>query len=84
MSGRDSILDEAERNEDEPEPADESESDTESGEESDRVRITQRLPPDLAADVKAVKKRYNLPSRNAAVNFILTQGIDSLLEDRDR
>jgi hypothetical protein len=87
--GRDSILDDAERtrqqNEDESEPADESpgDGDAENGEE-ERVRLTQRMTPDLAAKVDAVQDRYQLPSRNATINFILIEGIDSLLEEDDR
>jgi hypothetical protein len=83
--GRDSILDDANQNRQQntgSEPADESDSETD--EESDRVRVTQRLPPALAADVDIVQERYNLPSRNATINFILTQGIDQLLDGERR
>jgi hypothetical protein len=81
--GRDSILDDADRNrqqnEDDSEPANESPSDTENDEE-ERVRLTQRMSPELAEKVDAVQERYQLPSRNATINFILNQGTDQLLD----
>ena len=81
IMSRDSILDDATQNRQqnaESEPMDESDSDPD--EESERVRVTQRLPAALAADVDSVQERYNLPSRNATINFILTRGIDELLD----
>jgi hypothetical protein len=79
--GRDSILDDTDQsrqqNEQESEPSDSAD---EADGDGDRVRVTQRLPPDLAADVDAVKEKYSLPSRNATINFILNQGIDQLLD----
>ena len=80
--GRDSILDDADRtreqnnqeSEQASEPADEADGD------GDRVRVTQRLPSDLADDVDAVQEKFSLPSRNATINFILNQGVDQLLD----
>lgn len=90
---RDSIVDDAERKrqqtaesaEQATEP-DESEDDTdsESTDESERVRLTQRMSPDLATKVDAVQERYQLPSRNATINFILSEGIDQLLDNGER
>jgi hypothetical protein len=83
--GRDSILDEAEQDEDESEPQpepDESTSDGEDDEDIERVRLTQRMTPELAEKVDTVQDRYQLPSRNATINFILIEGIDSLLEGK--
>lgn len=77
--GRDSILDNAEKDKQNDQPN----QPPESAEDSDRVRITQRLPADLAADVDAVQERYSLPSRNATINFILNQGIEHLIGDRE-
>ena len=72
--GRDSILDDA-GNDDQNSQTDQP---PDSPEDSGRVRITQRLPADLAADVDTVQERYSLPSRNATINFILNQGIEHL------
>lgn len=78
--GRDSILDDADKNRQQNNQESEEASEPDDETDGDRVRITQRLPSDLAADVDAVQEKYSLPSRNATINFILNQGIDSLLE----
>lgn len=86
---RDSILDDAERTRERStddqhtdQPVDESTADADNPDETDseRVRLTQRMPADLAADVDAVQERYQLPSRNATINFILNHGIETLLD----
>jgi hypothetical protein len=81
--GRDSILDEAdqsrEQNEQESDPSDSAEESDTEGDGDDRKRVTQRIPMDLVAEIDEVKKQYHLPSRNAAINFILAQGTDQLL-----
>lgn len=66
---RDSIIDTANENETEQEP-----SDAEDG----RVKLTQRMPEDLVRQVDQVQDKYALPSRNAAINFIVKQGIKEL------
>jgi hypothetical protein len=82
---RDSIIDEAEQKkqqetQSEPEPG---EDESEEQEES-RTRLTQRVPDDLLEDVEAVEEKYRLPSRNAAINFILTRGVEDLLNADER
>lgn len=52
-------------------------------EDEERVRITQRIPGDLLDDVERVQKKHHLPSRNAAVNFMLNAAADEFLDDRD-
>jgi hypothetical protein len=81
--GRDSILDDAEQNRQQNNQESEQTSESDGETDGDRVRITQRLPSDLAADVDAVQKKYSLPSRNATINFILNQGVDQLLDGGD-
>jgi hypothetical protein len=86
--GRDSILDDADRNRqnnqesEQSDSANESETDTASENDgsSDRERVTQRIPAGLVADIDAVQEQYSLPSRNATINFILNQGTDQLLD----
>lgn len=78
---RDSIIDEAEQKK-QQETQSESEPDEE--EEESRTRLTQRVPDDLLEDVEAVEEKYRLPSRNAAINFILTRGVEDLLEEDER
>ena len=71
---RDSILDDAEQSEEDNANGSETDSDTEAGDDSggdDRVRVTQRIPQDLADDVDRVREEYSLPSRNATINFML-------------
>lgn len=85
---RDSIIDEAAENKQDTEPAEsagdtEEESQDEEGEEG-RTRLTQRVPDDLLDDVETVQEKYRLPSRNATINFILTTGIEDLLEESER
>lgn len=82
--GRDSILDDADKNRQQNNQESEQASEPKGEADGDRVRITQRLPSDLAADVDAVQEKYSLPSRNATINFILNQGIDQLLDNSDR
>lgn len=82
--GRDSILDDADKNRQQNDQESEQASKSESEDDGGRVRITQRLPSDLAADVDAVQEKYSLPSRNATINFILNQGVDQLLDGGDR
>jgi len=74
---RDSILDEAEQREADEDDADGA--DQEDGD--DRVRLTQRTPQDFVDDVEAVQEQYHLPSRNAAINFMLKTASDELLEE---
>ena len=38
----------------------------------------------LLDDVETVQEKYRLPSRNATINFILTHGIEDLLEESER
>lgn len=77
---RDSILDDADRTRQQNnQESEQSDSADEADEDGDRVRVTQRLPSDLADDVDAVQEKYSLPSRNATINFILNQGIDQIL-----
>ena len=45
---------------------------------SDNVRLTLRLYSDLVNGAERVQKEYTLPSRNAAINFIVKQGIKDL------
>lgn len=87
---RDSILDDAERNREQNEDESESvqDSDTAATEDGtanetgdDRKRVTQRIPRDMLDDIDAVQERYVLPSRNAAINFILKHGTNELLSD---
>jgi len=81
---RDSIIDEAAEKKQDTESADtEEEPQGEEGEES-RTRLTQRVPDDLLDDVETVQEKYRLPSRNATINFILTHGIEDLLEESER
>ena len=71
--GRDSILNDAERKkDDEPEPT------NDDGGDDERVKLTQRMPEDLVRQVDRVQEEYALPSRNAAINFIVKQGIREL------
>jgi len=77
---RDSIIDEAtEASEKEAADTDSSTDDEEAG----RTRITQRIPDDLLDDVERVQEKHHLPSRNAAVNFMLNAAADEFLDDRD-
>ncbi|KOX92722.1 hypothetical protein [Halorubrum tropicale] len=78
---RDSILDEAEQNQANDQDA--AEDDAGDGQEDDdgRVRLTQRTPQDLLDDVEAVQEQYHLPSRNAAINFMLKTASDDLLDE---
>lgn len=73
---RDSILDEAEQNEANNESG--SEAEDESGGSDERVRVTQRIPKDLADDVERVQEEYSLPSRNATINFMLKHAAKDL------
>lgn len=86
--GRESIVDDAERNRHQSTAESEQGSDADpAGEDetgNDRKRTTLRIPRDLLADVDAVEEQYALPSRNAAINFILKQGTNNLLDDRGR
>jgi multidrug resistance efflux pump len=82
--GRDSILDDAEQSRQQNEQVSDQSLESADEADGDRVRITQRLPADLAADVDAVQEKYSLPSRNATINFILNQGVGRLLNDGDR
>lgn len=75
---RDSILDEAEQNNDE---TDEQASGAEDDSEEERERLTQRVPPDLLDDVERVKEKHHLPSRNATINFMLNSAADDLLSE---
>lgn len=78
---RDSILDEA------GESTEKASDDTDSNaddEEPERTRITQRIPDDLLEDVERVQEKHHLPSRNAAVNFMLNAAADDLLNDRSQ
>lgn len=71
---RDSILDDAEQTEENNENGSRTDPDTETEDDSggdDRVRVTQRIPQDLADDVERVQEEYSLPSRNATINFML-------------
>ena len=72
---RDSILDDAEQSEDNANGSEtDSDPDTETEDDSegnDRVRVTQRIPQDLADDIDRVQEEYSLPSRNATINFML-------------
>ena len=73
---RDSILDDAEQSDEDNANGSETDSDpdTEAEDDSggdDRVRVTQRIPQDLADDVDRVQEEYSLPSRNATINFML-------------
>ena len=80
--GRYSIVSDAERNREktneQAEQSDSAEDESESTSNKERVRITQRLPADLAEDIDAIQDQYNLSTRNATINFILTQGINQL------
>jgi hypothetical protein len=79
---RDSILDEAEQNRSDDQPADQDDVDDADQEKSDeRERLTQRVPPDLLKDVEDVQEQYHLPSRNATINFMLNAAADELLDE---
>lgn len=81
---RDSIIDEAKEKQQEAQDQVEAEAETDEGEEESRTRLTQRVPDDLLDDVEAVEEKYRLPSRNAAINFILTRGVEDLLDESER
>ncbi|ELY53427.1 hypothetical protein C491_21101 [Natronococcus amylolyticus DSM 10524] len=73
---RDSILDDAEQSEENNENGSRTDSGSDTGTEDDsggdnRVRVTQRIPQDLADDIDRVQEEYSLPSRNATINFML-------------
>lgn len=79
---RDSILDEAEQNRSDDQPADQDDVDDADQEKSEeRERLTQRVPPDLLKDVEDVQEQYHLPSRNATINFMLNAAADELLDE---
>jgi len=80
---RDSIIDEAAEKKEEPESTESAPTDAEDDQEESRTRLTQRVPDDLLEDVEQVQEKYRLPSRNAAINFMLTNAADDLL-DEDR
>lgn len=63
---RDSILDESEQEH------------SMGSDDGERVKLTQRMPPSLVSQVDRVQEEYALPSRNAAINFIVKQGIKDL------
>ena len=79
--GRDSIVSDAERNRkkdsEQAERSDSAENESESS-SNERVRVTQRLPAELAEEIDEIQNQYNLSSRNATINFILTHGINHL------
>lgn len=97
---RDNILDEAERKQRDaentdaadqpPDDTDDTATGTDDGggeaddTDTERTRLTQRVPDDLLADIEAIEEKYRLGSRNAAVNFMLSHAADDLLEGRDR
>ncbi|NKE37763.1 hypothetical protein GWG54_18530 [Natronococcus sp. JC468] len=73
---RDSILDDAEQSKEDNANGSGTDSDPDTKTEDDsggdsRVRVTQRIPQDLADDVDRVQEEYSLPSRNATINFML-------------
>lgn len=74
---RDSILDEAERKQQNSEENNGSE-DAE-GESEERERVTQRIPSDIIDEIDAVQKKYRHSSRNATINFMLDHAADDLL-----
>lgn len=88
---RDSILDDAatddqtnsDDNASETDQTDNADRKTESGSESsgpsaERVKLTQRVPPELLADIERVQEEFMLPSRNATINFMLKQAAEDL------
>jgi hypothetical protein len=79
---RDSILDEAEQNRADDQPADQDADVDQEDDAEDRERLTQRVPENLLDDVERVQEQYHLPSRNATINFMLNAAADDLLEDR--
>lgn len=86
---RDSILDEAEQqenNESDPGPESESEASAAGGGGgdggADRAQFTQRMPNDLLDDVERVQDKLGLSSRNATINFLLNHAADDFLDDR--
>lgn len=85
---RDSILDEAEQKTEQTNNSEtssaESTDDQDDGGNEERTRLTQRIPDDLLADVERVQEKHHLPSRNAAINFMLTRAADELLDDPDQ
>ena len=46
--------------------------------DSDNIRFTLRMYAELVAQVDKVQEEYALPSRNAAINFIVKQGVKDL------
>lgn len=78
---RDSILDEAEQNQATDQDGAEDDAGDDQEDDDERVRLTQRTPKDLVDDVEAVQEQYHLPSRNAAINFMLKTASDDLLEE---
>ena len=80
---RDSIIDEAAEKNEEPESTESAPTDAEDDQEESRPRLTQRVPDDPLEDVEQVQEKSRLPSRNAAINFMLTNAADDLL-DEDR
>jgi hypothetical protein len=78
---RDSIIDEAAEKKEEPESTESASTDAEDEQEESRTRLTQRVPDDLLEDVERVQEKYRLPSRNAAINFMLTNAADDLLDE---
>lgn len=82
---RDSILDDAvqsDHNETDAEPdrGDSNHTDdvTSQDEDTDRTQFTQRCPPSVLEDVERVQEEYGLPSRNAAINFMLIHAAKDL------
>lgn len=74
---RDSILEEAttaeQNNENEQNNSAEDTNDPEADDDEERVKLTQRMPPDLLEEVDRVQDELALPSRNATINFLVKQ-----------
>jgi hypothetical protein len=80
---RDSIIDEAaEKTDKQTEADDDDDAEEEASDTEERERLTQRVPTDLLEDVERVQEKYHLPSRNAAINFMLNASADDLLDNR--
>jgi hypothetical protein len=72
--GRRKITEEAESNQEQVEESDAGDQDSE--QDTGRTQLTQRMPDDLLDDVDDLANEMGM-SRNAAINMLVKQGLDS-------